>query len=238
MQRRSRRSKTPSSTSRTRSPKLDPLNKKEYRNPKLLEQALTHPSVSPHFSKNNQRLEFLGDAILGLVVADLLYHAFPTFREGELAKLKSYLCSQKVLAAKALDLKIDQAILLAEGEEKSGGREKASILADAFEAVIGAFYLDKGFAQVKAFLENLFEPELPSLLKLEAMDDFKSLFQEKVQKKFNVLPKYTVKKKVGPAHSPTFYVECLVNGEVYGTGKGKSRKEAEQEAAKEALKKI
>lgn len=199
---------------------------------------MTHPSLSSSPDENNQRLEFLGDAVLGLSIAHLLYSSFPTFREGDLAKMKSYLCSQKVLADKSQELGLDKLVLLGEGEEKTGGRKKPSVLADAFEAVLGAYFLDQGFEAAREWITEMFKEELPHLIHIEAMQDFKSMLQEKMQKRHGAVPKYIIKKKLGPAHDPLFHVECLQGKTVIGKGKGKSKKEAEQEAAKDALKNL
>lgn len=173
--------------------------------------------------------------MLGLIVVHLLYEAFPAFREGDLAKMKSYLCSQKVLAEKALELKLDKLICLGEGEEKTGGRKKPSVLADVFESVLGAYFLDQGFKKAQLFVDELFRKDLPGLISVEALQDFKSILQEQVQKKRGCVPRYVLKKKLGPDHDPVFYMECSVEKEVIGRGTGKSKKQAEQEAAKDAL---
>lgn len=176
--------------------------------------------------------------MLGLFIARFLYDAFPSFKEGELAKMKSFLISQKVLAEKAAKLKLDGYLILGEGEERTGGRGKPSLLADAFEALLGALYLDQGEQAVVAFLKKTFSQDLPKLVSVENFSDYKSTLQERTQRQFGCLPTYKVVEKSGPPHAPTFAVEVWADGEKLGEGKGSSKKEAEQSAAQMALKRL
>lgn len=208
-----------------------------FRNYDLLNLALTHRSVFNHKKKNfnNERLEFLGDSVLGLAVTEYLYLKFPGFKEGELAKIKSYVVSEEVLAKIGLAINIDKFLLMGKGEEASGGRNKNAIIEDAMEALFGAYYLDRGYGESKDFVLTLLVPEIDLVLKGDYRKDYKTIFQENVQKKEKVCPKYKLLKKSGPDHNTLFSYQVYVNGRLLGTGQGKSRKTAEQNAAKEAL---
>lgn len=185
---------------------------------------------------NNEKLEFLGDSVLGLVVSEYLYKNLPGKNEGDLARIKSFVVSEDSLAIIAKLLKIDNFILIGKGEEYSGGRNKKAILADCVEAVIGAYFLDSGFKASQKFILNYLIPEINKVLENRHKKDYKTLLQEYVQKQFKNYPKYSVKKKVGPDHDRTFWIEVKVNDEVYGPGIGKNKKEAEQNAASIAYK--
>jgi ribonuclease-3 len=184
---------------------------------------------------NNEKLEFLGDSVLGLVVAEYLFNTLTDKAEGDLAKIKSFVVSEDSLAAIARDLRVDNFILIGKGEEFSGGRSKKALLADAMEAIIGAYFLDSGFRASRRFILRYLVPEINKVLENRHRKDYKTLLQEYVQKQFKSYPKYTLVKKTGPDHSKTFWIEVRVNDHTYGPGQGKNKKQAEQEAARIAF---
>jgi ribonuclease III len=180
---------------------------------------------------NNEKLEFLGDSVLGLVVAEYLFETLTDKAEGDLAKIKSFVVSEDSLAIIARSLKVDNFILIGKGEEYSGGRSKKALLADAMEAIIGAYFLDSGFRASKKFILRYLVPEINKVLENRHRKDYKTLLQEFVQKQFKTYPKYIMVKKTGPDHSKTFWMEVKVGDQTYGPGKGKNKKSAEQSAA-------
>jgi ribonuclease-3 len=202
----------------------------------LLNLSFMHRSVSNESGHklNNERLEFLGDAILGAVTANLLYRISDDKAEGELARIKSVVVSEDILSAVALELQIDNLLILGRGEELSGGRNKKTILADALEALIGAIYLDSGYKNAFAFVSRFISAEINRVLENRHSQDYKSLLQEFCQKRYKKYPYYRVVKRTGPEHSRLFWVEVEVNGEVYGPSSGRNKKSAEREAAKMA----
>lgn len=201
--------------------------------PDLLDQALTHRSRG---SRNNERLEFLGDAVLGFIVAELLYQAEPDAHEGRLTRLRAHLVRRETLAAIARDLSLGECLRLGAGELKSGGRRRDSILADAFEAVIGAVYLDAGLTPCRRILGGLYRDRLESAAREMGLKDAKTRLQESLQARGLALPRYTVVRLEGAPHDQQFTVECLVDGmPAPVTGKGASRRKAEQDAAGRAL---
>ena len=207
----------------------------------LLNLSFMHRSISNETSQksNNERLEFLGDAILGAVAADLLYKNLSQKSEGDLARVKSVVVSEDVLSAVALELQIDQLLILGKGEELSGGRTKKAILADALEALIGALYLDSGYKNAYAFVSRFLDAEIERVLENRHFQDYKSLLQEFCQKKYKKYPEYRLIKRSGPEHSRIFWMEVTVNDQVFGPASGNNKKSAEREAAKlayEALK--
>lgn len=211
--------------------------------PALLDEALTHKSYVNEqrtgAAVHNERLEFLGDAVLSLLVSEQLSHSLPGSSEGVLSKLKARLVSEPVLCAIARQLQIGQWLRLGRGEERSKGREKDSLLADTLEAVIAAVYLDGGLDAGRAVVAKLFEQEFTSVLTRDYVpggEDYKTQFQEWCQKRYDALPEYAVVKESGPDHDKQFDVEVTMNRELAGRGSGKTKKEAEQAAAKEALK--
>lgn len=209
-----------------------------FRNADLLITALTHRSYSnenPKFeAADNERLEFLGDAVLGLCVSDLLMKKHADFDEGTLSKIRSLLVNEKPLAELAAALGIGDCLLLGRGEEQSGGRAKDSLLANALEAVIAAIYLDSTFNKTRTVLKKLMKP----LLNDEALTahclDYKTALQELCQKKFKCAPRYTLQSELGPDHDKTFEVEVTVGESIRHTGRGKSKKEAQKQAAQKA----
>ena len=215
---------------------LAPLERRlghAFADPALLERALTHRS---HAAGHNERLEFLGDSLLGCVIAILLYERYPDMPEGDLSRLRATLVNQASLFEVAQSLELGDALRLGEGELKSGGFRRPSILADAFEAILGAVYLDAGFGAVRALIERLFAPRLDSAGKSPPGKDPKTTLQELLQGRRLPLPRYTVLLVGGEAHQQTFRVECRVDElAIVQTGEGASRRAAEQQAAQAAL---
>lgn len=209
----------------------------------LLEHAMTHTSranedVSGGVA-DNESLEFLGDAVLGLAIADILFREFPDFDEGRKSKAKASLVSTAALARQAERLNIGEHLLLGRGEEKTGGRHKQALLADGYEALIAAIYLDGGMEQAQAFIAREFAPSLAELRRHGVRgDDYKSALQEYLQSHDHPLPEYRLAASMGPEHRKRFQVEVIVNGEPLSEGIGPSKKEAEQEAARQALGKL
>ena len=202
----------------------------------LLNLSFIHRSVSNESTQkiNNERLEFLGDAVLGAVSAELLYRNLKDRPEGDLARIKSVVVSEDVLSAVARELEIDKLLILGRGEELSGGRAKNAILADALEALIGAIYLDSGHKNAIAFVSRFINVEIERVLENRHYQDYKSLLQEFCQRSYRNYPNYRIVKRSGPEHSYIFWVEVNVNGKVFGPAMGKNKKSAEQEAAKMA----
>lgn len=208
----------------------------------LLEEALTHKSYVNERREpgrtHNERLEFLGDAVLSLIISDYLARRYPHLSEGALSKLKAQLVSETPLANAARRLDLGRYLRLGRGEERSKGRDKTSLLADALEAVIAAVYLDGGFEVSRDFTVDLLADELHQLDAVHEQpggDDYKTRLQEWCQKRYEVLPQYLVVRETGPDHQKIFEVEVQVNQKVVGVGRGNSKKEAEQEAAQHAL---
>ena len=205
----------------------------------LLQRALTHRSYlneNPDVPwEDNERLEFLGDAILDFVIGEYLYHRFPEMREGGLTSLRAALVRTETLASFAKRLGLGRHILMGRGEADSGGRERPAILCAAFEAVVGALYLDQGLAAVQEFVQRLTEPELNRILEEKLVKDAKSQLQELSQGRLRLTPVYRTVAERGPDHAKEFTVEVLIGDEVYGRGVGRSKHAAEEEAAKEAL---
>ncbi|TVQ39265.1 MAG: ribonuclease III [Spirochaetaceae bacterium] len=209
-----------------------------FRSPELLNLAFSHRSYANENQNevgNNEKLEFLGDSVLGLVVSEYLFETLTDRAEGDLAKIKSFVVSEDSLAAISRVLKIDNFILIGKGEEYSGGRSKKALLADALEAVIGACFLDSGFRTAKKFTLKYLVPEINKVLENKHRKDYKTLLQELVQKQFKTYPKYVMVKKTGPDHSKTFWMDVRVGDAIYGPGKGRNKKSAEQSAARVAF---
>lgn len=214
----------------------------QFRNRRLLLEALSHRSfLNEHPEENlqsNERLEFLGDAVLELVVSQFLFEKFPHLPEGELTSLRSKLVCTKSLAAIAKRLNLGDYLLLSRGEEKANGATNETLLANALEAVIGALYKDQGSDQVKQFINQHLLTQSEAILSRQSLIDFKSKFQEIAQEKFKITPIYQVAKSFGPDHDKIFIVKVLVGKKEWGKGQGKNKQEAEQEAAATALEKI
>lgn len=210
-----------------------------FQNESLLELALTHRSfVHEHrlpLEASNERLEFLGDAVLGLCIAEMLVRSFPEETEGSLSKRRAALVNQKQLAQLAENLDLGAALRLGKGEEKTGGRKKKSLLCDAFEAVIGALYLDQGVEACQKCIEKLFHQLIPVSKKMEASQDYKTKLQEYFQQEYQRSPRYLLSSETGPDHLKSFEVRIEFNEEVLGSGHGRSKREAEQDAARNAL---
>ena len=207
----------------------------EFKNPALLHRALTHRSyVNEHSEalEDNERLEFLGDAVLDCLSGAFLYNHFPEMREGQLTRMRSSLVRTEQLAAFAADMGVGALIRLGKGEEDAGGRDRPPLLCATFEAIIGAYYLDSGFEAVRQLVEPLFRSIGDSDL------DPKSAFQEIAQAEFGHTPRYHTTAASGPDHQKEFTVEVRVNAEIYGVGAGQSKQIAEQAAARDALKKL
>lgn len=212
-----------------------------FNNSSLLEQALVHSSYineNPSFAlTSNERLEFLGDAVLSLIVAEKLYQDFPHFNEGEMTKLRAALVRRDTLARMARAISLGDYLYLGKGEEANGGRRKPANLAAALEAVIAAIFLDQGSSVTQDFILSLLATELESMVSQDAGIDYKSALQELIQSQEQQTPSYHVVATVGPDHDRTFTVEVRLGEAVLGTGSGKSKKTAETEAAHSALKK-
>jgi ribonuclease-3 len=201
-----------------------------------LDAALVHRSFAfeQGLLATNERLEFLGDAVLGLVVTDLVYLTFPDRSEGELAKLRAAMVNMTMLADVARELSLGSELRLGKGEELSGGRAKASILADALEAVFGAIYLDRGIETAHATIERLFTPRIQAYVRGEGERDYKTILQELAAQDLGRLPEYRVAER-GPDHEKEFTATVYLAGRQLGRGTGRSKKEAEQHAAREAF---
>ena len=207
-----------------------------FKNKELIDQALSHSSYANEKKRaggSNERLEFLGDSVLSIVVSDYLYKNL-NVAEGDLTKLRASLVCEKSLFVFAQQIHLGEYILLGKGEENTGGRQRPSILADAFEAVIAAIYLDGGMEAASRHILR-FMPEDIKYTKKPVLSDFKTLLQEVVQKNPEEKVEYVLIGEEGPDHNKRFVVEVCLNSQVIGKGKGKSKKEAEQLAAKEAL---
>jgi len=198
--------------------------------------ALTHRSYAYENGglPTNERLEFLGDAVLGVVITDLIYRAFPLLPEGQLAKLRAATVNMNVLADVARELGVGEAVRLGRGEELSGGRDKSSILADTLEALLGAVYLSRGLPRTGALIRRLFEARVMEAAGRGAALDYKTSLQELAASSLGGMPSYAIEEE-GPDHAKRFTATVSVTGVAYGSGRGRSKKEAEQHAAREAF---
>ncbi|MCW8837764.1 MAG: ribonuclease III [Thiovulaceae bacterium] len=204
-----------------------------FKTPKLITEALTHKSFKQPY--DNERLEFLGDAVLDLVVGEYLYKKFPTSDEGKLSKIRASLVNEEGFNKLANYLKLGEYIYLSNAEEKNGGREKASLLSNAFEAVMGAIYLEVGLDTVREVTLSLIENNYETISLDELFKDFKTSLQEITQARFGIIPEYDVIASRGPDHKKEFEVAVLINNKEYARAIGKSKKIAQQEAAKVAV---
>lgn len=214
-----------------------------FRDKNLFKRALTHKSFANEKRlsalEQNERLEFLGDAVMELVVSDLLMtRFFPRASEGELSKMRASLVNETSLAELARTLGLGDFLFLGRGEDQCQGREKDSLLSDAFEALLGAIYLDSDYEAVFKIIEKHFGPVLQRSVKEDINRDFKTRLQEEAQGMFKVAPRYVLVSESGPDHDKVFEVNLILREEVYGRGQGKSKKQAEQMAAQEALEKL
>ncbi len=204
-----------------------------FKDENLIIEALTHKSYRKNFS--NERLEFLGDAVLDLIVGEYLFNKFPEVDEGVLSKLRSSLVNEQGFEKLALDLNIGEALFLSQAEENNGGRQKASLLSDAFEALMGAMYLEAGLEKVKIFVQDLLEKNYKQINMQSIFKDYKTSLQELTQAHFGVTPDYELVASFGPDHKKEFEIEVRLNEKVLATAKGKSKKQAQQKGAQKAL---
>jgi len=210
-----------------------------FKDKNILIEALTHksfyhenPDTTP---SHNERLEFLGDSVLGLVIVEYLFSLDNQFPESVMAKIKSYVVKESVLYEIANVLSLGKYLMLGKGEEASGGRNKKSLLADAVEAILGAVYIDSSYSKAKEIIHRLFKWKIDTVIHSGEFHDFKTDLQENTQLLFGVLPEYRIIKQEGQEHQKIFTAEVFINGEKFGEGAGKSKKEAQTVAAKEAL---
>ena len=210
-----------------------------FRNRELLKTALTHSSYAnearDRHTQSNERLEFLGDSVLGMVTSDYIFKLYTDIPEGDLTKLRASVVCEQALYEVARNFGLSEFLLLGRGEEAGGGRERASILADAVEAVIGAIYMDGGFAAARPFVLSFIKPAVARIASRHNFNDYKTMLQEIVQKNREEVLSYRVASQAGPDHDKTFVMEVLLNSNVVARGHGHSKKEAEQAAAHEAL---
>ena len=210
-----------------------------FRDKSLLHRALTHRSYlneHPSFPfEDNERLEFLGDAVLDFITGEYLYHRFPEQREGLLTSLRSVLVRRSTLADFARQWELGRHLMMGHGEVETGGRERDATLCAVFEAVVGALYLDQGIESVQHVLEPLVVPQIARTLKERLHKDPKSSLQERAQGLMHKTPRYRTVRESGPDHAKVFTVEATIGGEVYGVGQGANKQQAAQEAAREAL---
>jgi len=213
-----------------------------FRDRGLLEHALTHKSRAAEDVSggvaDNESLEFLGDAVLGLVVADALFRQYPTYTEGQKSKVKAAVVSTQSLARHAEQIRLGDHLILGRGEEKTGGRQKQALLADGCEAVIAAIYLDGGIDAARDFILQELAEEIEHVRSPDFLRDFKSALQERLQASGRPLPDYEVTSEQGPDHDKRFHVTVRVQGEVLASSEGRTKKEAEQAAARQALDKV
>lgn len=210
-----------------------------FNNVKTLKKSLTHSSyANEHKSEGsvcNERLEFMGDSVLGFVCAELLFKKFPSRHEGELSKLRSSLVCESALSGYALEIELGKYLLLGHGEDQAGGRERPSILSDAFEALLAAIYLDGGMQEAKNFILPFLEKAIEDDSQYTLCRDYKTALQEIAQKNPGEIIRYTTVNETGPDHDKQFAVNVYLNSNLLATGIGKSKKEAEQDAAHKAL---
>ncbi|MCF0214986.1 MAG: ribonuclease III [Fibrobacteraceae bacterium] len=211
----------------------------QFKNPELLAHALVHRSFLTGkdlpYENNNERLEFLGDSILNMLTTEFLYKSFPDDPEGELSKRKSAIVSGHALAQSSKEWNLGEFVRIGKGEAKMGGRGKESILADAFEAVLGAVYLDSGLDQVREILERFHFPRVQSIITASDFENFKSELLEYTQGKHHTVPQYRLLSEEGPEHQKVFTVETYLGDKAYGVGRGPNKKKAEQDAARVTL---
>ena len=218
----------------------------EFKDPLLLDQALTHKSYTYSSTVNekqghNERLEFLGDAVIGLSVGFWLMKKYPSIDEGSLSRMRANLVREESLSENALSLGIDKGLQLSKGEEKSGGTKKPRLLASAYEALIGALFLEAGYDRAFEFIAKICEEHSTKsndFTEDQLSKDHKTKFQEKYQELFKAVPSYRVIREKGLDHNKTFYVEAYFEDKSLGCGKGKSKKQAQQEAARRGLEKL
>ena len=213
-----------------------------FKDKELLKRSLTHRSFlnenKKEDLKNNERLEFLGDAVLELVISEYLFHEYPDRPEGELTSFRAAVVKTDNLAMISKELNLGKYLLMSKGEEMTGGREKDYLLANTFEAIIGALYLDQGYNAVKDFLTKHLIPQIGTIVEYRLDIDAKTKLQEITQGIFKTTPIYKITNEKGPDHDKIFTVEVMIKGKVYGRGSGVTKQKAEDSAAAEALKKV
>jgi ribonuclease III len=211
----------------------------EFKDEALILEALTHKSYSyesnGEVDYDNEKLEFLGDSVLSTVISDMIYKRNPDYTEGELSKLRASLINEHSLARIAVHLDIGRFLLLGKGEERTGGRDKPSLLSNAYEAILAAIYLDSGFRATYKVIKRHFDASILNIPPKKLNRDYKSSLQEESHKRFKTIPRYKVIKRSGPDHKQVFEVELSINAKPISKGTGSSKKEAEQAAAKKAL---
>ncbi len=209
-----------------------------FKNKELLRRALTHRSSVKDKTMSNERLEFLGDAVLELVVTEFLINNYPSIDEGKLSKIRAASVNTKTLANIARNLDLSKFIIVGKSEKKEGITNNDSILEDTFEAIVGAIYSDRGLDKAKQFVEYHLISTIKAIAEDGIIFDYKTHLQELTQKQFGCLPTYTIVKEEGQEHNKTFYCDVYINDVKYGSGVGRSKKEAEKSAAKEAVEKL
>ena len=207
----------------------------EFHNLNFLETALTHRSYSSEYGLKycNERMEFLGDSVLSAVVSEYLYNKYSDDNEGKLSQIKAQIVSAKSLSSWAKKVKLDKFILISKSEDSNFARQRDSLLCDSFEAIVGAIYLDSGFETAKKFINKFLSDQ-----QTVELTDYKTSLQELVQAQFQTLPEYRVVKEYGPDHDKKFEIVVFIEGKQFGFGRGSSKKEAEQNSAKQAYKKL
>ncbi len=222
--------------------KLENIIKYKFNDLNVINEALTHSSYTNEFrnkrANNNERLEFLGDSVLSIVVSEYIYLKYNKLPEGELTKVRANVVCEPSLANQAKKINLGSFLLLGKGEEVTGGRERVSILADAFEAIIGSLYLDGGMEVARKFILAMLADSIELASKGKLFRDYKTDLQELLQSKFDDKISYNIINELGPDHNKTFEVEVTLGNKPLGFGQGKSKKEAEQNAAKKALHKV
>ncbi|QCT93720.1 ribonuclease III [Caminibacter mediatlanticus TB-2] len=208
----------------------------QFKDEKLITEALTHRSYSKEF--NNERLEYLGDAVLDLIVGEYLYNLFPKAEEGILSKLRAALVNEESFDKLAKRLNLGKYLFLSPAEENNKGREKPSILSSAFEALIGALYLESGFDKAKEIALKLLKEEYPKITPEELLKDYKTTLQEITQAHFGVVPEYRLLSATGPDHKKEFEIGVFINDREYARAKGRSKKAAQQEGARLTIEKL
>lgn len=224
-------------------PALSDIQRKvgyQFRNEELLERALTHKSYANEnrVTAHNERLEFLGDAVLSLVISEYLMQTCQDSSEGDLSRLRAAVVSEPALASIAREIGLGKYLLLGRGENQTGGRDKDSLLANCLEALIASIYLDAGKAAIETFVIRFFKELIEKTCMSRSPLDYKTTVQELCQERLKQLPEYHIVAETGPNHRKQFIVELVIKGETYGRGAGKSKKEAEQRAAKDAIGKL
>lgn len=221
---------------------LEESIKYSFKKKSLIKEAITHKSFAYENPKEaplfNERLEFLGDAVLSLIISEYIFKKYPAFTESQLSKLRAYAVRESTLAEAAERLNLGSYLRLGKGEECTGGRNKPSILANVFEAVIGAVYIDGGLKKAHNFVLRNLKSKIKDIIEKDFIFDYKSKLQEVAQAQFGVLPRYVIHSEEGPEHNKTFEVKVYIKNNLYGTGTGKSKKAAQQLAAEAGLKRL